>query len=523
MAIKMISFVTALLITVNLFGNDIHDRKLYIKIRPFYCYSVDLREIQNDQLKIALDVSLIAESEVIFCLPKVVPGIYGEMNFGLNVSNLQAFDFQDNPLKIEKLDQNRWKIIGEGLKKVLYTVDDNWEEFNDFKEGSYLSAGSTFKENQLFIMNHGAIFGYLEGFEKRSIQLEIKKPVALYGASSLERMRSTDSVDYFIAKNYHCLVDNPILYSIPDTTKFNVGITKVTVAMYSATGKKLSKEIAAYIKPLLENQKAYLGGKLPVEEYTFLLYHNENPDKNSALGDGLEHSNSTVILMYMPFDINMILMNVYGIASHEFLHTLLPLGLHSEEIEYFDFNQPKFSRHIWLYEGTTEYFTLHMPVCQKVETKDEFLTKVQRKIDESKKFSHERSLTDLSINAAENQQDYFDFYLKGALLNLCLDIQLRELSKGKYGVRDLVYDLMQVYGKEKPFKDEMLFDEIASISKQPSIRQFFKLYVEGTEPLPLKVYLNKVGIDYDPVTNNISWQKSPSKAQLKLRNSWIGQ
>ena len=42
-------------------------------------------------------------------------------------------------------------------------------------------------------------------------------------------------------------------------------------------------------------------------------------------------------------------------AAHEFFHIVTPLSIHSEEIQYFDFNQPKMSEHLWLYEGSTEY------------------------------------------------------------------------------------------------------------------------------------------------------------------------
>ncbi|MBK6507405.1 MAG: hypothetical protein IPG02_17575 [Ignavibacteria bacterium] len=32
------------------------------------------------------------------------------------------------------------------------------------------------------------------------------------------------------------------------------------------------------------------------------------------------------------------------------------MNLHAEEIGNFDYNNPVMSKHLWLYEGTTEYF-----------------------------------------------------------------------------------------------------------------------------------------------------------------------
>lgn len=493
-----------------------------------YLYTIDLRQLHNDQVRVTLDftpgssLSVSPPEAMIFCLPKIVPGIYGAMNFGQNLTAMEAFDHSGQSLGITQLDVNRWKIGGTP-SKVTYYIHDGWEEFNTFKDGYYLSAESAFQENKAFVINHNTLFGYFEGYEERRIDLQVHRPEEFYGATSLNKPRSTETTDFYSAQSYRSLVDNPILYARPDTTRFQVGGAEIMVAMYAANGQKLSKEIAAHIRPLLENQKAYLGGKLPVDRYTFLLYYNENPDQYSALGDGLEHSNSTLILMYMPYNTDMIKRNVYGIASHEFLHTLLPLSLHSEEIGHYNFNSPVLSKHIWLYEGTTEYFTLHMPIVQKAETMDEFLGALELKFLQMKDFSNERSLTYLSEHAIDNQADYYNFYLKGALVNLCLDIRLRELSKGKYGLRDLVSDLMKVYGESKPFKDDALFAEMARVSGYPQIKTFLEDHVSGTKVPPYGAYLMKAGIRLDEASGKLTLIEKPSRSQLALRKAWIGQ
>jgi predicted metalloprotease with PDZ domain len=99
---------------------------------------------------------------------------------------------------------------------------------------------------------------------------------------------------------------------------------------------------------------------LPVLSYQFLYYF-EDPEKGpKGKGDGgygaLEHSYSS--LYFLPetaLEPNLHSM-VNEVSSHEFLHILTPLNLHSEEIENFDFVNPKMSQHLWLYEGVTEYF-----------------------------------------------------------------------------------------------------------------------------------------------------------------------
>jgi predicted metalloprotease with PDZ domain len=191
-------------------------------------------------------------------------------------------------------------------------------------------------------------------------------------------------------------------------------------------------------------------------------------------------------------------------VSHEFFHTLIPLGLHSREIANFDFNNPTFSKHLWLYEGMTEYFTIHMPVKQRMRSLDEFIRTVEGKISGMKKFDNSVSFTELSKNVMSMPDEYMNVYSKGALINLCLDIELRRLSDGAFGVQNLVSDLMKKYGKDKPFNDDDLFDDIYEITGYPETKTFIEKHIEGTEELPLKETLRQVGLDLDTETGTIS-------------------
>jgi predicted metalloprotease with PDZ domain len=56
-------------------------------------------------------------------------------------------------------------------------------------------------------------------------------------------------------------------------------------------------------------------------------------------------------------------------------------------------------------------------------------------------------------------------------------------------------DLSKRFGKNKPFKDDELFDVIAQMT-YPEIREFFSMYVEGSNPLPLKEMFRLAGVTY---------------------------
>jgi hypothetical protein len=76
---------------------------------------------------------------------------------------------------------------------------------------------------------------------------------------------------------------------------------------------------------------------------------------------------------------------------------------------------------------------------------------------------------------------------------------------------------MERYGADKPFKDEELFDTIASLT-YPSIKD-----VDGTEPLPFKEQLAKVGLETNPDFTKVNIATNPTPEQLTLRKAWIGE
>ncbi|WP_375378270.1 M61 family metallopeptidase [Hymenobacter cellulosilyticus] len=152
------------------------------------------------------------------------------------------------------------------------------------------------------------------------------------------------------------------------------------------------------------------------------------------MGDGLEHSQSTLCLLESPglADLDQFLRRL---TTHEFFHVVTPLNIHSREIENYDFRNPTFSAHLWLYEGLTEYATIHMAIKQKLQTLPEFVQVLEGKAREMRQFDNTLSMTELSRQAMTRQDQYYNFYLKGALFNLCLDVRLRELSGARWARR----------------------------------------------------------------------------------------
>src|SRR5688572_12689564 len=69
-----------------------------------YSYSVDLTALKNDRLTVELIVPDVIGDSSTFCFPRIVPGIYGAMDHGRLVQDLQAFAEDGRPINVDRID-----------------------------------------------------------------------------------------------------------------------------------------------------------------------------------------------------------------------------------------------------------------------------------------------------------------------------------------------------------------------------------------------------------------------------------
>lgn len=490
-------------------GSLLLTQSVLAQVKNQYQYLVDLTKVKDDKLFVELTSPTITKSEVIFFLPKVIPGTYSIEDYGRFVSDFKAFDKKGKSLPVEKISTNSWKIKdATKLAKISYWIEDSF----DTKLGEpeiFWPAGTNIEAGKNFIMNASGFYGYFEGMKKLPFEFNIIRPSDFYGSTGLIAQQTgsplntikfekvandnTKRVDVYRASDYDQLVDSPVMYAKADTAIIKVGNTEVLIGSYSPNKKITAKEIATSIREVLMAQKEYLGGKLPVDKYAFIFYFTDTTFLENY--GALEHSYSS--LYFMPeTTIDEMNQQLRDFAAHEFFHIVTPLTVHAEEIGSFDFNDPKMSQHLWMYEGVTEYFAGNVQVKYDLITPDEYLLVLNEKMMMLDQYNNDLSFTDLSKYTLDKYHDqYGNVYVKGALIGLCLDLELRRLSGGKYGLRNLMLDLSKKYGKNKAFKDDELFDEITKMT-YPEIGDFFNRYVKGSEPLPFAKVFETVGISY---------------------------
>ncbi|WP_338791023.1 peptidase M61 [Bernardetia sp. MNP-M8] len=479
------------------------DVQLYDPLEIVYSYQLDLTKVKNDKVPVELLITNLdkfrpaveptdppKEDSISFFMPKIVPGTYHIYDFGRFLSDFKVFDKEGNEIGFTHPNENEWRFPAKNIYKITYLVDDT---FDSQEKNKVFEPGGTDIEDEVFVINTHGCFGYLEGLKRNSFLIDVIKPEKFYGSTPLVSINSTKKNDLYLVSDYHLLADSPMLYSVPDTVTFEVGGAEILVSVFHEKGTVKAKEVAKEVQKSLEAQKNYLGGTLPIKKYAFLIYIFDGFSNSGSYG-ALEHSYSS--LYFLPnMPASRLANTVVEIAAHEFFHILTPLSIHSEQIHYFDFINPEMSKHLWLYEGVTEYFANHVLLQQGLIPLEEFLGKMRDKVSEANNKYSDVPFTEMSLGCLDEHADqYGNVYEKGALIGWMLDVRLRELSDGKYGLMNLMQDLSKKYGTDKPFEDDKLFDVIAEIT-YPEIRTFFADYVEGSKELPYTKYLKTIGIN----------------------------
>lgn len=468
-------------------------------------YFLDLTKINDRRASVLVEVQNNSYDSLLFSFPRVVPGSYKIYDFGRFVSDVTSLDAEGKALFVDSLNYSEYLLKdAKKVSRITYDVQDTWH--SDTLNFVFEPCGTNFQKDTNYLINHHAVFGFFQHLKPEIITLEIKKPKGFYASTGMNASYSNDTIDRFFIKGYQELVDSPIMYCKPDTTSFEIGGANILFSVFSQNKSVTSKQLAQEIKPILLAAKDYLGGSLPVDKYAFIVYLYDGLSSSGSAG-ALEHGHSSVY--YLPEgDSHKLVKSIRDVGAHEFYHIITPLNIHSKEISNFDFIQPKMSKHLWLYEGVTEYTAHYVQLRQDIISEKEFFNRIQSKIRNSKRYFNDTlPFTVMSKYVLTTHRNQFhNVYEKGALIGFCLDVLIRENSEGKVGLQDLINKLMEKYPTGSSFHDDELFQVIEAFTN-PEISSFLENYVDGNKPIPYENIFQKIGYLYQDKleTSNFSF------------------
>ena len=489
-------FITSLLVVF--FATTLH-------AQDRYQINIDLTKAKNDKVPVEIIVPKVDREEIEYHMPKIVPGTYSISDFGRFIDDFNVVDSNDNPLEFKKISTNKWLIKGaRKMAKISYWVEDSYDNFDGYGKNKLFEPGgmSIEADKEVYVLNTFGFVGYLEGEKFNPFELTIIHNEGIKGATSLKKINETPTSDTYTAANYNFLADAPIMYCKPDIVSKEIAGANVLVSVYSPNNVLSAQNVMDNIDELMEAQAKYLGGKLPVDRYAYLIYLFDGPTLSGSWG-ALEHSYSSLYTLpeMEPARISQI---VKDVAAHEFFHIVTPLNIHSEEIHNFNYIEPEMSQHLWLYEGVTEYSSQHVQVKYDLYELTDFLDEMRNKMIQQEQYNVDIPYTEFSENILEpeNEKRYGDVYAGGALIAMCLDLTIIKSTNGEKDLQWLLRELSKEYGPMKAFKDEKLFSEIEERTT-PEVGEFLRRYVGGAEPLPYAEVLRWAGIDFSPESTSM--------------------
>ncbi|HEY6951955.1 MAG TPA: PDZ domain-containing protein [Bacteroidota bacterium] len=429
-----------------------------------------------------------SDKELDLIMPAWRSGRYMIFDFSGGVQEFSVVDENGRPLAWSKVDKETWRIQRGNASAVTarYLVYAN--EFGDRTRGlndehAFVDPATTF----MFVKNR------------------LNEPVALT-VIPFGNWHVTTGLDHpdgkqntFTAPNYEYFADCPIEIGNQNDFLFDVDGVPHDL-MIAGKGNWDEKKMIPDLTKLVEANKEFWG-RLPYKRYIFMLEVQPNA------GGGTEHINST-IMQRGPFGFKGpdAYRSFLGLVSHEYFHTWNVKQLRPKGITPYDYTKEDYVRELWIAEGTTSYYGELMLLRLGFMTPQDFLNDIAKGAqgDRMRPGNRVQSVIESSFDAwvkywRGRQNSYnaeSDYYDKGSHVSLLLDLQIRQSSKNKHSLDDVMRTMFERF----PLGKGYTVDDLQKVSEEmagSSLQQFFHDYVHGTTPIPWEQFLGYAGLQLE--------------------------
>jgi predicted metalloprotease with PDZ domain len=234
----------------------------------------------------------------------------------------------------------------------------------------------------------------------------------------------------------------------------------------------------------------------PFERYAFIVYAPTMKRIPSFAQGALEHANSSGYLL-TNYNWPMFKGAFLSIFSHEFFHLWDVKRIHSSKLGPFDYTSRVKTTSLWMAEGITDYYAHALLPRYGITTPLQFYSDIQQwtyGLSHMPVAARTQSLEDLSIAESDFKLENAElFYIKGPLVGLMLDLEIRNRTNNARSLDDVMHALNADAKKGKTFTDEELIHKVGSIVGL-DLTEFYKRYIAGTDSLPLDRYLSMMGL-----------------------------
>ncbi|SFW67627.1 M61 family metallopeptidase [Chitinophaga sancti] len=445
------------------------------------CFIANCSIAQSLQYTITLlpgrvHVAIANTNAQVFKMPRWTPGYYQFISFPEKVSNFKA-----------------------GKNTIEYDVKAD----SDFVAAAYA-------DNERALLNLTGICMHPENI-KQAVQLKVITPEGWSVATGMDKKGA-----YFTAPDFDILYDSPLLCGRLDSLPtFTVkGIPHYFVGLGFADFDR-----QAFINDLqkIVSTAASIIGDIPYTHYTFLDY-------GKGQG-GIEHLNSTTInFTGQGMDKQETKLRNYSFLAHEYFHHYNVKRIRPIELGPFDYEHGNKTKMLWVAEGLTVYYEYIIVHHAGLSTAQECLQQFRSSLMayETKTGKLHQSLTESSWATWEEGPfggDGISYYDKGPLIALLLDLQIRQATKNRKSLDDVMRGIYKKYYQQlQRGYTETEFRQMCEQIAGMQLTELFQ-YVSTTKEVDYNKYLAYAGLRLEPETYEFTRLEHYDTMQEKIYNS----
>ena len=475
-------------------------------------YTIHPKDLAAHLFEVTLTVEAPDPDGQLFALPAWIPGSYMIREFARNIVQIRA-ESGGRKIALRKLDKHTWQAAPCERRLTLTYDVYAWD----------LSVRAAHLDQTHAFFNGTSVFLCVQGQENLPHVVDIRRPdddacKDWRVATALPELKAKRyGFGTYIAENYDELIDHPVeigtfelatfkAHGVPHDIVITGRVPNLDMARLSADLKKVCEAQIALFEPKTR--------RAPMPRYVFMVL---------AIGEGyggLEHRASTALICSradLPVQGHKKMSDGYrgflGLCSHEYFHTWNVKRIKPATFVPYDLRTEGYTSLLWLFEGFTSYYDDLILVRSGVIDEAEYFKLVAKTVNGVLRGSGrtKQSVAESSFDAwtkyyrqDENSPNAIvSYYTKGSLIGLALDLTIREQTKGKKSLDDVMRALWERFGRDfyagpehetgvAEAEVEVLFDEITGLK----LKRFFDHYVRGTDDLPLDKLLAPFGVTY---------------------------
>ncbi len=458
-------------------------------------------------------------------LPDWIPGSYMIRDFARNLTGLVVVDANGHAVACTALNKSSWQCApAQGPLSVQYEVYA-WD----------LSVRTAHLDQHHGYFNGTSLFLAVAGQEANAVTVELCCPAGVADwrvATTLPRHgAATLGFGLYGASDYDELIDHPVEMGTFAYTEFEAAGVPHAIAVTGRFNADLGR-LVRDLKVICEAQIAFFGAPAPFQQYLFQFM---------VVGQGyggLEHRSSTSLLCSRDDLPNPNesegkpgerYRGLLGLCSHEYFHSWNVKQLKPREFMPYDLRREVHSELLWFFEGVTSYYDDLFLVRTGLISPASYLELLAQQITRHLRTPgrERQTVAQSSFDAwtkyyksdENTPNSVVSYYIKGSLVALCLDLQLRQ--KGS-SLDVLMRLLWQRFALNKQGITEADIRQIVTELVGPSLDAFFNSALHSTDELPWQVLLTELGLSVQLRASEGASDTGGRAGATTLPRSWIG-